>query len=99
MEYYNEKNFIDFVMPYFLYKFLYHQPLKREMMNRKIKQRIIELYTHSDKQLGVYKLNLYLLRENCINIGDGRMYRLPKTMNLPQMNTKKPFKLAKTGEF
>lgn len=80
------------------YKFLNHKPSERELFNRQIKQRIVELYARSDKRLGVHKLKLCLLREDRINISDGRVYRLLKTMNLPQMSTKKPFKPAKTGE-
>ena len=80
------------------YKFLNHKPSKRELFNRQIKQRIAELYARSDKRLGVHKLKLCLLREDRINISDGRVYRLLKSMNLPQMSTKKPFKPAKAKE-
>lgn len=65
------------------YKFLNHKPSKRELFNRQIKQRIAELYARSDKRLGVHKLTLCLLREDRINISDGRVYRLLKSMNLP----------------
>lgn len=77
------------------YKFLNHQPSKRDLLNRQIKQRIAELYARTDKCLGVHKLKLCLLREDRINISDGRVYRLLKTMILPQMSTKKPFNPAK----
>lgn len=77
------------------YKFLNHQSSKRDLLNRQIKQRIAELYARTDKRLGVHKLKLCLLREDRINISDGRVYRLLKTMILPQMSTKKPFNPAK----
>lgn len=80
------------------YKFINHKPSKREIANQQIKQRIAELYTKTDKRLGVHKLKLCLLREDRINISDGRVYRLLKSMNLPQMSTKKSFKLAKAKE-
>lgn len=80
------------------YKFLNHQPSKRELFNQQIRQRIAELYSRTDKRLGVHKLRLCLLREDRINISDGRVYRLLKSMNLPQMSTKKPFKPAKAEE-
>mgnify|MGYP000823280300 CR=1 FL=1 len=80
------------------YKFLNHQPSKREITNQHIRQRIVELYSTTDKRLGVHKLRLCLLREDRINISDGRVYRLLKSMNLPQMSTKKPFKPAKAKD-
>ena len=46
------------------YKFINHKPSKREIANQQIKQRIAELYTKTDKRLGVHKLKLCLLRED-----------------------------------
>ena len=68
------------------------------MLNQHIKRRIAELYLRTDKRLGVHKLKLCLFREDRINISEGRVYRLLKSMNLPQMSTKKPFKPAKVKE-
>lgn len=80
------------------YKFLNRQPSKRELENQHIKKRILELYAKADKRLGAHKLNLCLAREDRIHISGGRVYRLLKTMNLPQMSTKKPPKPVKSKE-
>lgn len=51
---------------------------------------MLELYSKTDKRLGVHKITDCLNRDFCINISCGRVYRLIKTMNLPKMSTVKP---------
>lgn len=82
------------------YKWLNHTPSSRELENRTIRSCIIELYSKTDKRLGVHKITECLRREYCINISYGRVYRLMKTMNLPKMSTVKPPKntLSKVAE-
>jgi putative transposase len=72
------------------YKWLNHKPSSRELENRTIRSRILELYSKTDKRLGVHKITECLRREYCINISCGRVYRLMKTMHLPKMSTVKP---------
>lgn len=76
------------------YKFINHSPSARELENRAIRACILEIYSAADKRLGVHKINLCLKRDYCINISDGRVYRLMKTMNLPKMSTVKPPKCS-----
>lgn len=80
------------------YKFLNRQPSKRDLENQEIKKRILELYAKTDKRLGVRKIRLCLAHEDRIYISDGRVYRLLKSMKLPQMSPKKPPKSAKTKD-
>ncbi len=63
-----------------------------------IRKRIVELYAQSDKRLGAKKMTLCLAREHCINISEGRVYRLMKQMKLPKMSTLKPPRAAVTKE-
>lgn len=74
------------------YKWLKHSPSAREIENMTIRSRILEIYSKSDKRLGVAKVRTRLKREYCINISSGRVYRLMKNMNLPKMSTVKPQK-------
>lgn len=79
------------------YKFINHSPSTRELENRAIRACILEIYAKADKRLGISKINLCLKRDYCINISDGRVYRLLKTMNLPKMSTVKKPKPAASG--
>ena len=63
-----------------------------------IRKRILEIYAQSDKRLGVKKITLCLVREHCITISEGRVYRLMKQMKLPKMSTVKPPKTAADKE-
>ena len=56
----------------------------------------MELYSKTDKRLGVHKIATCLKRDYCINISYGRVYRLIETMNLPKMSTCKPPKIHST---
>ena len=72
------------------YKFLKHTPSTREIENRSIRSYILDIYSKADKRLGVHKIAIWLRRDYCINISDGRVSRLMKGMQLPKMSTVKP---------
>lgn len=72
------------------YKWLNHLPSARELENRVIRSYILDLYSKTDKRLGVDKITDCLRRDYCISISSGRVYRLMKSMNLPKMATVKP---------
>lgn len=72
------------------YEYINHKPSKREKENQYIRSCILEIYAKTDKRLGAHKIAICLKRDYCINISDGRVYRLMKTMNLPKMSTVKP---------
>ena len=72
------------------YKYINRQPSQREQENTAIRQRIAEHYAASDKRLGARKMKVVLMREDCISISEGRVYRLMKEMRLPKMCTIKP---------
>ena len=63
-----------------------------------IRNKILEIYAQSDKRLGAKKITLCLAQEYCINISEGRVYRLMKKMNLPKMSTVKPPKTKVTEQ-
>ena len=71
------------------YKHFYSPISKRELENQKLRTKILALYTASDKRLGVKKIKKRLEVEYGINISVGRVYRLIKSMKLPEMSTKK----------
>ena len=51
---------------------------------------ILHIYADYDKRLGAYKVQYILNRDYGINISVGRVYRLMRSMELPQMSTVKP---------
>lgn len=51
---------------------------------------ILHIYADYDKRLGAYKIQYILNRDYGINISVGRVYRLMRSMELPQMSTVKP---------
>ena len=67
----------------------FHSPLsKRELENQTtLRTKILKLYNASDKRLGVQKMKQRLMAEYGINISEGRVYRLMKSMQLPKMST------------
>lgn len=73
------------------YKFLNHTPSARDKDNAYIRSCILALHSKYKKRLGADKLRICLRNEYCLKISTGRVYRLLKTMNLPQMSTVKPF--------
>lgn len=72
------------------YKFRNRKDSRRDVENRRIRQKILALYIKSDKRLGAQKMTECLARKYRIHISCGRVYRLMKTMNLPKMSTVKP---------
>ena len=52
-----------------------------------LQKRILEVYSQSDKRLGVRTLPLCLAREHCITVNEGQVYRLMKQLKLPKMST------------
>ena len=61
-------------------------PSKRELENKMISEKIIEIHKKTDKRYGVTKMKLEL--ENYgINISLGRVSRLMNKLNLPKMST------------
>lgn len=75
------------------YKHFSNKPAPRALENERIKRCILELYAKSDKRLGVLKLK-EMLGDYGIFISAGRVYRLMKSMKLPQMSTIKPKNLS-----
>lgn len=80
------------------YKFLNREPSCREHENTQIKQKILEIYAKADKRIGFRKVKICLERDYCMNISEGRVYRLMKEMSLPKMSTVKPPKQKKHSE-
>lgn len=79
------------------YAYLKRKPSQRERDNQNYRKLILEIYNKSKKRLGTRKIKIILLRDYKVNISEGRIYRLMKTMALPKMSTKKPkFKKDKT---
>jgi putative transposase len=76
------------------YKYINCQPSRREQENMRIRRIIAEHYAAADKRLGARKMKIVLMREDCISISEGRVYRLMKEMRLPKMSTVKPPKIT-----
>ena len=72
------------------YKYVNRQPSQREQENMGIRRKIAEHYAASDKRLGARKMKVVLMREVCVSVSEGLVYRLMKEMNLPKMSTAKP---------
>lgn len=80
------------------YKFLNRCSSTREQENQRIRIGILEIYAKTDKRLGAHKIAICLKRDYRINVSDGRVYRLMKTMALPKMSTVKSPKPKKPTE-
>jgi putative transposase len=80
------------------YKHLNHQPSKRELENQSLRRDILSLYIRYKKRLGSYKIRQRLLVEYGKKVSHGRVYRLMKSMNLPQMSTVKPIIKFKSND-
>lgn len=78
------------VNPSTYYKFRNRKPSKRELDNQYYRKIIFNIYTASKKRLGAGKIKIILYRDYGINISEGRVYRLMKSMILPKMSTIKP---------
>ena len=63
------------------YKYVNRQPSQREQENMGIRRKIAEHYAASDKRLGARKMKVVLMREVCVSVSEGLVYRLMKEMN------------------
>ena len=72
------------------YKHFNSEPAPRVKENQNIKRIILQIYADYDKRVGAYKITYILERDYGIHISVGRVYRLMRSMNLPQMSTSKP---------
>lgn len=69
------------------------------MDNQRFRKLLLEIYMKAKKRIGTRAFKIILLRDYGINISEGRIYRLLKSMNLPKMSTTKPrFKSRKPPE-
>lgn len=66
------------------------KPSARFLENQELKRLILRIYTETNYRLGAAKIQVLLKREHGISVSIGRVYRLIKTMNLPQISTRKP---------
>lgn len=73
------------------YKYLNRKESNRDIENKVIRSRILEVYLKAKKRLGANKIRICLERDYRISISVGRVYRLMKTMDLPKMSTVKPY--------
>lgn len=72
------------------YKFIQRPPSKRKQENQQLKKWILEIYTHAKKRFGAAKIQVVLKRDYGVSISLGRVYRLLRQLQLPQMSTVKP---------
>mgnify|MGYP002139508856 CR=1 FL=1 len=82
------------------YNFINRKPAKREINNQRFRKLLLEIYIKAKKRIGTRAFKIILLHNYGVNISEGRIYRLLKSMNLSKMSATKPrFKLRKTPEF
>ena len=72
------------------YKHFNSEPAPGVKENQNIKRIILQSYADYDKRLGAYKITYILERDYGIKISVGRVYRLMRSMQLPEMSTAKP---------
>lgn len=72
------------------YKHFYAEPAPHIMENQHIASLILHIYADHSKQLGAYKIAYVLQRDYNIHISVGKVYRLMKQLQLPEMSTDKP---------
>ena len=72
------------------YKHFRKKPAPRISENQRIKSMILHIYADYDKRLGAYMVQYILQCNYGIDISVGRVYRLMRSMELPQMSTEKP---------
>lgn len=72
------------------YRYVNRRPSSGKPQNQLIRQKILEIYVKIHQRLACRKIKLCLARDFCISIGEGRVYRLMKEMNLPKISTVKP---------
>jgi len=82
------------------YNFINKKPSKREIENQGLRKLLLEIYMKAKKRIGTRAFKIILLRDYGINISEGRILRLLKSMTLPKMSTIKPrFKSNKSPVF
>ena len=81
------------------YKHFFSQIAPRTKENKEIKAQILQIYSEHNKRVGGPKIRFLLQSEYGVNISQGRVYRLMKTMKLPILAQKKPkFRYPQTQE-
>jgi transposase InsO family protein/transposase-like protein len=82
------------------YNFINKKPSKRERENQHLRKLLLEIYIKAKKRIGTRAFKIILLRDYGVNISEGRILRLLKSMTLPKMSTIKPrFKSNKAPMF
>lgn len=82
------------------YNFINKRPSKREVENQRLRKLLLEIYMKAKKRIGTRAFKIILLRDYGVNISEGRILRLLKSMTLPKMSTIKPrFKSNKSPVF
>lgn len=82
------------------YNFINKNPSKREVENQRLRKLLLEIYMKAKKRIGTRAFKIILLRDYGVNISEGRILRLLKSMTLPKMSTFKPrFKSNKSPVF
>ena len=72
------------------YNFINKRPSKREVENQRLRKLLLEIYMKAKKRIGTRAFKIILLRDYGVNISEGRILRLLKSMTLPKMSTIKP---------
>ena len=81
------------------YKHFHSPPAPRTIENQEIRSKILTIYANARKRYGCRKIKARLYAEYGIKISLGRVHRLMKSMDLPQMSTTKPaFKSTKNTD-
>ena len=82
------------------YNFINKKPSKREIENQRLRKLLLEIYMKAKKRIGTRAFKIILLRDYGVNISEGCILRLFKSMTLPKMSTIKPrFKSKKAPVF
>ena len=72
------------------YNFINKKPSKREIENQCLRKHLLEIYMKAKKRIETRAFKIILLRDYGVNISEGRILRLLKSMTLPKMSTIKP---------
>lgn len=72
------------------YNFINKKHSKREIENQHLRKLLLEIYMKAKKRIGTRAFKIILLRDYGVNISEGRILRLLKSMTLPKMSTIKP---------
>lgn len=72
------------------YNFINKKPSKRGIENQYFRKLLFEIYMKAKKIIGTRAFKIILLRDYGINISEGRILRLLKSMTLTKISTLKP---------